>query len=408
VIEESVKNRALGSVFIVAGTTIGAGMLAMPLAAAGVGFATTLGLLFILWAVMCYTALLLLEVYQHVPAETGLGTLAQRYLGRYGQLITGFSMMFLMYALTAAYISGAGELLASSISEWFNVSLSSSAGVLIFTLVAGGVVCIGTSLVDLFNRFLFSAKILFLVIMLALLMPHVHQANLLTMPLEKGLALSALPVIFTSFGFHGSVPSIVSYMGGNIRQLRKVFITGSAIPLVAYIFWQQATLGSIDSHTFMGLLASQSGLNGLLLALRDVVASAHVELAIHLFADLALATSFLGVSLGLFDYLADLFRRRNSVSGRLQTGIITFLPPLAFALFYPRGFVMALGYAGVALAVLALLLPSMLAWQSRKHHPQSGYRVLGGKPGLCLIFACGVAIITIQFLIVAGWLPQVG
>jgi tyrosine-specific transport protein len=408
VIEESVKNRALGSVFIVAGTTIGAGMLAMPLAAAGVGFATTLGLLFILWAVMCYTALLLLEVYQHVPAETGLGTLAQRYLGRYGQLITGFSMMFLMYALTAAYISGAGELLASSISEWFSVSLSSSTGVLIFTLVAGGVVCIGTSLVDLFNRFLFSAKILFLVIMLALLMPHVHQANLLTMPLEKGLALSALPVIFTSFGFHGSVPSIVSYMGGNIRQLRKVFITGSAIPLVAYIFWQLATLGSIDSHTFIGLLASQSGLNGLLLALRDVVASAHVELAIHLFADLALATSFLGVSLGLFDYLADLFRRRNSVSGRLQTGIITFLPPLAFALFYPRGFVMALGYAGVALAVLALLLPSMLAWQSRKHHPQSGYRVLGGKPALCLIFACGVAIITIQFLIVAGWLPEVG
>jgi tyrosine-specific transport protein len=323
-------------------------------------------------------------------------------------LITGFSMMFLMYALTAAYISGAGELLASSISEWFNVSLSSSAGVLIFTLVAGGVVCIGTSLVDLFNRFLFSAKILFLVIMLALLMPHVHQANLLTMPLEKGLALSALPVIFTSFGFHGSVPSIVSYMGGNIRQLRKVFITGSAIPLVAYIFWQLATLGSIDSHTFMGLLASQSGLNGLLLALRDVVASAHVELAIHLFADLALATSFLGVSLGLFDYLADLFRRRNSVCGRLQTGIITFLPPLAFALFYPRGFVMALGYAGVALAVLALLLPSMLAWQSRKHHPQSGYRVVGGKPALCLIFACGVAIITIQFLIVAGWLPEVG
>jgi len=30
-----VKNRTLGSVFIVAGTTIGAGMLAMPLAAAG-------------------------------------------------------------------------------------------------------------------------------------------------------------------------------------------------------------------------------------------------------------------------------------------------------------------------------------------------------------------------------------
>ena len=118
------KNRTLGSIFIVAGTTIGAGMLAMPLAAAGVGFSVTLVLLVSLWALMCYTALLLLEVYQHVPADTGLGTLAKRYLGRYGQWVTGFSMMFLMYALTAAYISGAGELLASSISDWTGTNIS--------------------------------------------------------------------------------------------------------------------------------------------------------------------------------------------------------------------------------------------------------------------------------------------
>lgn len=128
--------------------------------------------------------------------------------------------------------------------------------------------------------------------MLVLLAPHVHKVNLLTLPLEKGLALSAIPVIFTSFGFHGSVPSIVSYMNGDIRKLRRVFVIGSAIPLIAYIFWQLVTLGSIDSSTFIGLMAEHAGLNGFLLALREVVTSPHVELAVHLFADLALATSF--------------------------------------------------------------------------------------------------------------------
>ncbi len=157
---------------------------------------------------------LLLEVYQHVPADMGLGSLAARYLGRYGQWVTGFCMLFLLYALTAAYISGAGELLASSLNQWLDWQLPPAAGVLIFTLLGGAVVCIGTALVDLFNRFLFSAKIVFLVIMLALLMPDIHQVNLLTLPVEQGLALSAIPVIFTSFGFHGSVPSIVSYLGG--------------------------------------------------------------------------------------------------------------------------------------------------------------------------------------------------
>ena len=219
-------------------------------------------------------------------------------------------------------------------------------------------VCAGTSLVDLFNRFLFSAKILFLVVMLVLLAPHVHKVNLLSLPLEKGLALSAIPVIFTSFGFHGSVPSIVSYMNGDIRKLRRVFVIGSAIPLVAYLFWQLVTLGSIDSNTFIGLMAEHSGLNGFLVA--------------------------------------------------LQTGAMTFLPPLAFALFYPRGFVMALGYAGVALSILALLLPSLLAWKSRKQHPQQGYRVAGGTLMLCVVFGCGVVIILVQVLIAAGMLPEVG
>ena len=65
------KNRTLGSIFIVAGTTIGAGMLAMPLAAAGVGFGMTLLLLGTLWALMCYTALLLLEVISTSPPIPG-------------------------------------------------------------------------------------------------------------------------------------------------------------------------------------------------------------------------------------------------------------------------------------------------------------------------------------------------
>ena len=87
---------------------------------------------------------------------------------------------------------------------------------------------------------------------------------------------------------------------------------------------------------------------------------------------------------------------------------MTFLPPLAFALFYPQGFVMALGYAAVALAVLALLIPSMLVWQTRKHHPQAGYRVMGGKPALVLVFLCGLCVIAIQLSIASGLLPAVG
>ncbi|KMW74609.1 tyrosine transporter TyrP [Photorhabdus luminescens subsp. luminescens] len=401
------KNRTFGSTFIIAGTTIGAGMLAMPLATAGVGFGVSLIMLIGLWVLMSYTALLLVEAYQYESPDTGLGTLAQRYLGNGGKILTGFSMMFLMYALTSAYISGAGELLTVSLNKWLNLSLPASVGVILFTVIGGGIVCIGTSSVDMVNRVIFSAKIIFLVLMLGLMMPHVQHINLLTLPLEQGLILSSIPVIFTSFGFHGSVPSIVKYMDGDIRRLRWVFIIGSAIPLIAYIFWQLATLGSIHSNTFVDILAENAGLNGLLHSIREVVASPKTELSVQMFANLALATSFLGVTLGLFDFLGDLFKRKDSIAGRMQTGLLTFVPPLIFALFYPKGFVMALGYAAVALSILALVLPSLLAYKSRQQNERR-YRVPGGKPVLLLVFACGIAVIAIQIGIVSGMLPEVG
>lgn len=71
---------------------------------------------------------------------------------------------------------------------------------------------------------------------------------------------------------------------------------------------------------------------------------------------------------------------------------------------------MALGYAGVALAVLALLIPAMLVWQCRKQIqiPQAGYRVAGGTPALALVFICGIVVIGVQFSIALGFLPDPG
>ena len=398
------KNRTLGSVLIVAGTTIGAGMLAMPLAAAGVGFTGIVCLLVGLWMLMSYTSLLLVEVYQHNPANMGLGSVAKKYLGPTGQIVTGLSMLLLMYALTTAYIGGAGVLISDSFSSWWGINISTDTAIIAFTIIGGAIVCIGTHSVDFINRILFTAKTVFLVIMLVVMMPHAEAINLSTMPVEKGLLLAAVPVIFTSFGFHGSVPSLVNYMNGDVRKLRMIFITGSAIPLVAYILWQIATLGSIPSHTFIGILAQQSGLNGLLTAIRDVVATPRVNIAVSLFMDLALATSFLGVALGLF---ADLFKRSNHLFGRIQTGLLTFIPPLLAALFF-SSFVQALTYAAVALSVLALIIPALLTLRVRKVETQGEYQVKGGTPILGLVLLCGIAVIAIQFAIVAGFLPNVG
>ncbi len=74
-------NKTLGSTLIIAGTTIGAGMLALPLASAGLGFATATLAMLGIWALMIYTALLMLEVHQHADQNATLHTLAHQLLG---------------------------------------------------------------------------------------------------------------------------------------------------------------------------------------------------------------------------------------------------------------------------------------------------------------------------------------
>lgn len=154
------------------------------------------------------------------------------------------------------------------------------------------------------------------------LLPQGDQVNLLSMPLEKGLLVSAIPVMFTSFGFHGSIPSVVAYTGLNIRALRKIMLIGSALPLIIYVLWQAASFGILGQ----GQLSENNELGMFLGAIGATVNSQKLTQAISLFADLALATSFLGVSLGLFDFLADLLKRPANAKGRIQTGMITFLP----------------------------------------------------------------------------------
>lgn len=66
----------------------------------------------------------------------------------------------------------------------------------------------------------------------------------------------------------------------------------------------------------------------LLSALSGVIESEKVASAINGFSMAAILSSFIGVGLGVFDYLADLFKFDNSRTGRCKTWAVTFLPPL--------------------------------------------------------------------------------
>lgn len=411
-------SKIVGSTLIVAGTALGGGMLALPLASAGLGFYTAAFLIIANWALMTYTALLMLEIHQHAEQDATLNSLAKNLLGKPGQYLATFASFFLFYALCAAYIAGGGSQLTNKINDLLSLELTPQFGAVLLTIIVATVVSIGTHSVDIVNRVLFSVKIIVLALTLSLLFPHVQSINLLEMPVQQGLLLSALPVIFTSFGFHGSIPSIVRYVGIDIKTLKKVMVCGASAPLVIYLLWQVATQGVLSQTDLM----ANNSLTNFIASLSTVLQQPQVSQSVSVFADLALATSFLGVSLGLFDLLPGMMKRANTSinsnnsddttnangkSHRVKTALVTFVPPLAFALFYPQGFITALGYAAIALVILAIFLPVAMVSKQRKADA-SGYRVIGGNATLALASLMGCLIIASQFLQMAKMIPAVG
>ncbi|OOF64855.1 aromatic amino acid transporter [Rodentibacter pneumotropicus] len=397
-------NKTVGSTLLVSGTMIGAGMLAMPLTSAGIGFSFTLVLLLALWALLTFTALLFVELYQTAESDAGIGTLAEQYFGKFGRVVATAVLIIFLYALIAAYVSGGGSLLKDLLPESFGNKVS----ILLFTIVFGSFIVIGTHSVDKINRLLFFVMLAAFMVVLGLMLPEIKMDNLLAMPIDNALIISASPVFFTAFGFHGSIPSLNKYLGGNVKALRISILVGSGITLGAYILWQLSTHGLLTQNEFLQILKEDATLNGLVKATLAITGSNVITSAVKLFSTLALVTSFLGVGLGLLECIEDLLKRSFNIStGRISLGLLTFVPPLAFALFYPEGFILALGYAGQMFAFYAVVLPVSLVWKARRIHPSLPYRVWGGNLTLFVVLVLGVLITSIPFAIRAGYLPFV-
>lgn len=397
-------NKTVGSTLLVAGTMIGAGMLAMPLTSAGIGFGFTLVLLLGLWALLTFSALLFVELYQTAESDAGIGTLAEQYFGKTGRIIATAVLIIFLYALIAAYVSGGGSLLKDLLPESFGDKVS----ILLFTVIFGSFIVIGTHSVDKINRVLFFVMLAAFAVVLSLMLPEIKFDNLMATPIDNALIISASPVFFTAFGFHGSIPSLNKYLDGNVKALRISILVGSAITLCAYILWQMSTHGLLTQNEFLQILKEDATLNGLVKATLAITGSNMIAGAVKLFSTLALVTSFLGVGLGLLECIEDLLKRSFNISaGRISLGLMTFIPPLVFALFYPEGFILALGYAGQMFAFYAVVLPVSLVWKARRTHSNLPYKVWGGNLTLIIVLVLGVIITSIPFAIRAGYLPFV-
>lgn len=378
------NSRLIGGILLVAGTAIGAGMLALPVSTGLAGFYPSLLVFFLSWLFMTFTAFLLLEVSLWLEKDTDLISMADKTIGSAGKVVGGLSYLCLLYALIAAYTGGSARLLEEAFENYIIVSIPGYLAPCLITILFASCVFLGTRSVDYLNRVLMVGLIATYSLLVAFTPSHIELSYL--QHKDWSYCLITLSIVVTSFGFHVIIPSLVAYLERDVLHLRRALFVGSILPLLVYVLWEFLVLGVVPLNGESGLISAWTKDLPATEPLKKVLGVAWLGAGARFFAFFSIATSFVGVSLSLYHFIADALTSGKTLWGRFLVTLLTFLPPLCFVLMGSRGFYMALEYAGIFVAVLLGILPVMMVWSGRyKKGMPSNYRVFGGK--LCLIVA---------------------
>lgn len=367
----------IGGALLVAGTSIGAGMLALPIVTAAGGFMPAILIYALSWLFMTCTGLLILELSLKLPPDSNLVTMATVYLGSIGKWAAWVLYIFLFYCLSVAYVSGGGEIVQSWVGGEIWITQ------IIFVLVLGSFVYFGAKVVEKINLLLMTGLILSYLAFLYFGMPHVNY-NFLEKS-DWGASFLALPVIFTSFSYQGIIPSLTTYLKRDPRRVRIAIIGGTTLTFCIYLLWEFLILGIVPHESL--IQAKEMGKTAIE-PLREHVVIRGVHGIGQAFGFFAITTSYLGVTLGLFDFLADSLGLVKTGMRKILIAVITFLPPLFIAQINPSLFIIALSFAGgIGCALLLGFMPTVMTWGSRYlGEGHSGPKQLfGGKVMLSLL-----------------------
>lgn len=392
-------HKQIGAILLVAGTCIGSGMIALPMVLAKLGLIPSILLMMIIWFIMYYSSLVNLELNLQAGRGLSLGALGSYFSGRIAELIGGVSLKILSYSLLAVFIYGGSSILQELIASKIAIEYSFGTIATWYSVISMALLLLPIKVIDYFNRFLFVTLLVVVVILLAGLVITINWAEL---PLfseqysHSSVWAALIPVVFTSFGFQVIFHTLTNYCQMNVKMLKQAFLWGSLIPAVVYIVWTCSILSVVYQDNLQFYLQMEAGkaeVGELIQVLSRIAKWKTVQVIVWWISLLAIATSVLGVGLGLCDSIKGILSKKipsTNIRG-IFASVMTILPAYLIVMYVPNAFITVLGFAGMILAVIAVLLPVYLFWQistEKLHYPELNKKYL-----IMITFGTAVAVI---------------
>ena len=366
--------KQIGAILLVAGTCIGSGMIALPMVLAKLGLIPSILLMVMIWFIMYYTSLVNLELNLQAGHGLSLGALGRYFSGKTAELIGTISLKLLSYSLLAVFIYGGSSILKELIASKMAVEYSINSIATCYAFLSITLLLLPIKLIDYLNRFLFVGLLAVVTILIAGLVITINWSEL---PLfneqysDLSVWVAIIPVVFTSFGFQVIFHTLTNYCHKNVKMLKRAFLWGSLIPAIVYIVWTCSILSVVYQNNpqfYDQMAGGKAEIGELIQVLSGIAKWQSVQLLVWWISILAIATSVLGVGVGLCDSLKGMLSKKvpNTCIRNILASIMTILPAYLVVMYVPNAFIAVLGFAGMILAVIAILLPVYLFWQIKQ------------------------------------------
>lgn len=382
----------VGGTLLIAATTIGVGMLALPIATGPGGFLPATAIYILTWFFMLCTGLLLLEVCIWMPNDANFITMTHRLLGPFGKGLCWVLYLLLFITAMVAHVAGGG----GTLTDLTGGSIPFGAAMVLYVLAFSPAVYMGTQSVDRLNIVLMVGVLGTYLLFIATSAAHVDMTLLKFADWTK--ALPALPILFAAFTYQLIIPTLMTYMERDVKKVRLSIILGSSIPLIVYLVWEVLILGIVPVDH---LLEAQALGQTAVMPLKQFVDNPLIFKIGNFFAFFVLTTSYLALSLAFLDFLADGLHVKKEGMKKVLLCLAIFVPPTIVALVYPGIFLKALGYTGgISCAILFGLYPPLMVWIGRyvKKYAKEKPQLPGGKLVLSILILFVIFELTLEIM----------
>ena len=406
------NNSALSGIMITAGTAIGAGMFSLPVASSGMWFVYSLICLLFLWYINYLSSLYVLEANVQFSPGASFDTITTKILGKKWNILIGLSIAFLLYILLYAFFSAFGNIATQSLGlEIFKTNqwLQGAVGLALGSLLAF-VVWLSTATVGRISTILVFGMIISFIVSMSGFALQIEASKLFDITGQKASYFpylwAALPFFMTAFGFASIVPSLYKFYGKKPAIIKRSLLGGSLIAFLVYLLFIFVTFGNISRQEFIAINEAGGNIGHLVNAFEKGENSTMISFILNLFSNFAIITSFLGVGLSLFDYIADKFSFADDAKGRFKSVCITFLPSGIASFFFPDGFIAAIGFAGLVTIFGFSIAPFLMVRKLRRTKTESIFKVWGGNSLLVFFILSSLLVGACQILAMLDYLPQ--